>query len=94
MKSKFNTAVLTGILFLLTASAAKASCTLALDSITVTDILCRNPNAGSLCVHVSGGTAPFSYAWSNGQSTPCILNLVAGSYVITVTDAHNCSVTG
>lgn len=36
-----------------------------------------------------GGTAPFTYAWSNGQSTATV-SLPGGSYSVTSTDADNC----
>ena len=39
---------------------------------------------------VSGGTAPFSYKWSSGQTTASI-TVGAGSYHVTVTDANGCS---
>ncbi|MEO8067673.1 MAG: SBBP repeat-containing protein, partial [Flavobacteriales bacterium] len=37
------------------------------------------------------GEAPFTYAWSNGQSAATAINLMAGSYSVTVTDANGCS---
>ncbi|MGB0432055.1 MAG: hypothetical protein ACPGLV_16390, partial [Bacteroidia bacterium] len=42
-------------------------------------------------VSVTGGTAPYTYAWSNGGSTTNILsNLPIGNYTITVTDNNGC----
>ena len=40
--------------------------------------------------NVSGGTAPYSYLWSNGETTDDVANLTAGIYTITVTDDNNC----
>ncbi|WP_273567615.1 T9SS type A sorting domain-containing protein [Maribacter halichondriae] len=40
-----------------------------------------------------GGTAPYSFAWSNGATTDTAEGLSVGSYTATVTDANGCSVT-
>jgi gliding motility-associated-like protein len=54
-------------------------------------------NGGSISTVVSGGTAPFSYAWSNGATGSSVSGLGAGTYSVIVTDANgctsNCSVT-
>ncbi|AHM60822.1 gliding motility-like protein [Flammeovirgaceae bacterium 311] len=60
---------------------------------TATQTSCGNTN-GSLSLQVSGGTAPYSYAWSNGAATKDINSLAAGTYSVTITDANNCSTTG
>jgi subtilisin-like proprotein convertase family protein len=48
-------------------------------------------NNGTASANVSGGKAPFTYYWSNGQTTQTILNLAPNTYYVTVTDANNCS---
>ncbi len=40
--------------------------------------------------NVSGGTAPYIIAWSNGQSTPIASGLCPGSYTATITDQNGC----
>ncbi|MDG1475705.1 MAG: gliding motility-associated C-terminal domain-containing protein [Vicingaceae bacterium] len=40
-----------------------------------------------------GGTAPYTFSWSNGNTTQNITALCAGSYTVTVTDANGCSAT-
>ena len=39
------------------------------------------------------GTAPYTYSWSNGETTASISNLASGQYSVTVTDANGCSIT-
>ena len=38
-------------------------------------------------------STPASYLWSNGDTTSQISNLSAGTYIVTVSDTNNCSVT-
>ncbi|MDP6908876.1 MAG: SprB repeat-containing protein, partial [Flavobacteriales bacterium] len=53
---------------------------------TVTDPNCPGGNDGSIALVVSGGTGPFTYAWSNGGTTATITGLWAATYTVTVTD--------
>jgi uncharacterized protein (TIGR02145 family) len=41
---------------------------------------------GRISLEVSGGSAPYSYLWSTGDTLPEIRNLTAGDYFVTVTD--------
>jgi gliding motility-associated-like protein len=47
---------------------------------------CSNICDGEITSVVSGGGTTFTYAWSNGATTPDISNLCAGTYSLTVTD--------
>ncbi len=49
-------------------------------------------NDGSIIGSVSGGTAPYTYIWSNGASAPSINNLAPGNYNLTIFDSNNCVV--
>ncbi len=51
---------------------------------------CMFASDGSILATASGGTAPYTYAWSNGQSTANATGLVAGNYNVHVTDANGC----
>jgi gliding motility-associated-like protein len=45
---------------------------------------------GSAIVVANGGTAPYSYSWSNGQSSATLTSVGDGFYTVTVTDANGC----
>ena len=60
---------------------------------TVANALCYNQNSGSISTTVSGGTAPYTYAWNSNHQAGNISNLSAGTYVVTVTDSRGCTQT-
>lgn len=51
---------------------------------------CGSSNGSATVSIVSGGTPPYSYAWSTGDSNATIDSLSSGVYVVTVTDANEC----
>ncbi len=59
----------------------------------VTQPLCAG-NLGSIDVTINGGTAPYTYSWSNGATTQDISNLLAGTYILTITDSIGTIATG
>ncbi|GAB1445580.1 hypothetical protein MASR2M41_12910 [Flammeovirgaceae bacterium] len=54
------------------------------------DISCYGLSDGSARAFVEGGTAPYSYLWSGGQTTETISDRLAGTYTVQVHDANNC----
>ncbi len=62
-------------------------------SSTQVNVLCFGNNTGAINLTVTGGTAPYTYAWSNNTTAQDPSNLIAGVYTVTVTDANNCTAT-
>lgn len=77
-----NTATLTDSLCL---------CNLATNIIQVGLPLFCNGDVASIAVNVMGGTAPYSYQWSNGDTTSGLVGIGAGIYYVTVTDNNGCT---
>jgi gliding motility-associated-like protein len=48
---------------------------------------------GRVCVVVTGGTTPYTSAWSNGATTLCNNGLLAGAYTYSCTDFNGCVIT-
>lgn len=55
---------------------------------------CNNGDDGWAEAHVSGGTAPYTYEWTNGETTSKIENITTNNYFVLVTDAKGCVVQG
>jgi gliding motility-associated-like protein len=59
-------------------------------SLSVINSDCHHPG-GSIAVVATGGTAPYSFLWSNGEHTSDLQNVAPGYYMVTVTDANGCN---
>ena len=58
-------------------------------SLAHTNVSCNGGANGTITTSVTNGTAPFTYAWSDGGvTTQNRTNLAAGTYTVTVTDAN------
>lgn len=64
-------------------------------SLTPVQVTCNGLCNASISVTASGGTAPYQYSLNGGtyQASNSFTGLCAGSYVVTVKDANNCTIT-
>lgn len=60
------------------------------NNFTVTNAPCEEVCIGEAAANPQGGTSPFTYQWSNGQSAQTASQLCAGKYTLTITDQHGC----
>ncbi|HEU4718804.1 MAG TPA: T9SS type A sorting domain-containing protein [Bacteroidia bacterium] len=58
-----------------------------------TDLSCNGICNGEASVVATGGTAPYTYAWSSGGTAATESGLCAGNYTCTITDASSVTVT-
>ena len=65
---------------------------LTLSAPTTTFATCTQSN-GTATIYATGGMSPYSYVWSNGQSTITATALFGGAYSCTITDANGCTAT-
>lgn len=56
---------------------------------TVIPETCEMNNA-TILLQVGGATAPVSYSWSNGASSPSLEDIGEGEYSVTIVDAYGC----
>jgi gliding motility-associated-like protein len=58
---------------------------------TSTNVLCGIAD-GTITTAVTGGTAPYTYAWTpNGETSTSLSGLAAGTYSVLVTDDNGCT---
>lgn len=60
-----------------------------------TNVACFGESTGSATVVPTGGVAPYTYLWNTAgaATTPTVSGLAAGIYLVSVTDANNCTQT-
>ena len=51
---------------------------------------CANGTDGRIMIEVTGGTQPYTYLWDTGATTQDLIDVEAGIYNLTVTDANGC----
>jgi hypothetical protein len=77
-----------------TVSVAEFGCQDLKVNVNQSNVSCNGACDGSISVTgITNGVAPYTYAWSNGETSQDISGLCAGDYYVTVTDSKNCSVT-
>lgn len=62
-------------------------------SLNATDPACNGSTNGSITSSVSGGTGPYTYAWTPAGAGANPNNLPAGTYSVTVTSSQGCTET-
>ncbi len=75
-----------------------------IDSITITEpevlvvnitidsnATCYEDSNGGVTAIVNGGTAPYTYLWSNGDTTASITGIQSGYYKVRITDDNGCT---
>ncbi len=58
----------------------------------VSHVSCFEEEDGSIDLTVTGGTYPYTYHWSNSDTTQDLTNLPPGQYAVTVTDGNICAI--
>ena len=53
---------------------------------------CDDPNSGAIDLQVIGGNPPYTYSWSNGETTEDLTDVSANNYSVIVTDDKGCTV--
>lgn len=62
-------------------------------SVNATSVVCFGGTSGSAAANITGGAAPFTYAWSpSGGNNATASSLTAGNYSVLITDANGCTV--
>ncbi|MCX7745154.1 MAG: gliding motility-associated C-terminal domain-containing protein, partial [Flavobacteriales bacterium] len=57
------------------------------------NISCNGLSDGSIDLEVSGGTPAYSYSWNNSSTSEDLSGLIAGTYIVVVSDLNGCSFT-
>lgn len=61
-------------------------------SLTAYDPLCHNDTNGSILLQTFNGVPPFTFEWSNGETSSSLSDLGGGFYAVTATDQNYCTI--
>lgn len=59
---------------------------------TITHLKCAGETNGEIDITVRGGVPPYTYLWSNGETSEDIKDLIYGDYTVVIKDTNNCTV--
>ena len=65
--------------------------TLVASGVVDANVSCNGLSDGGATASATGGTAPYTYVWSNGATTASIVGVAAGTYDVNITDANGCT---
>ncbi len=65
--------------------------TLALETQRTASILCYGDSTGAIRAFATGGSLPYQYLWSNGETVMLVDSLPSDTFSVTVTDAAGCT---
>jgi len=68
-------------------------CTMTASATTDNNVSCNGGSDGQTTVTETGGNAPITYLWSNGQTNATATGLGANTYSVTLTDNAGCTAT-
>jgi gliding motility-associated-like protein/uncharacterized repeat protein (TIGR01451 family) len=74
----------------LTVTITEPLAALSATAIVVNNNNCVGCSNGSINLTVSGGTAPYTFEWTNGATSEDISNLLNGTYSVEITDSKGC----
>ena len=60
-------------------------------SFVIDSVACFSENTGQITTSTSGGTFPYTYVWSHGDSIASPSALFTGEYSVIITDAQGCN---
>ena len=75
-----------------TVPVAPFACTMEANTTTI-NVSCFGQNDGQATVTLGNGLSPFTYEWSNGDTTATVNGLAPSTYTVEVTDIVNCPAT-
>ncbi len=71
-------------------SVVNASTSVSVTIVSTNNVSCFGANDGGINITPVGGTAPYTFGWSNGTTTEDLTNVDGGFYAVNVFDANGC----